>query len=259
MPFKSPALKPWHYVLAGLIAYIVFLLATWPATLAHDLARDRGWLPSDLALEGLSGSVWSGGAQQLRWEALSLQGLAWQVSAWPLLRGELRTHIQFAGPGSGGSVQLGLRPNGMRLENLRADLPAAYLADAFLDFPVIVEGRILADIPAVHVHHESGFTQAEGTLGWLGAASGLPQAIPLGDLRAELGTDDDGRLRAVARDHGGPLFLEATARLSPVGPWQIQGRLGARDQAEPGLGQALSLMGREDSEGRIPLNLSGRL
>ncbi|MFP4160863.1 MAG: type II secretion system protein N [Ectothiorhodospira sp.] len=245
-------------VLLGLAAYLVSLGVTLPAPLAHDWARERGWLPEGLHLHGVTGSLWSGRAQEARWEDLTLQGVSWRVRPGDLLRGALGVEAGFSGPAPGGSADLRLRPGGIGIRDLRLDLPAAPVAGALVDWPVVVEGRIVADIPGLALDRDGRFHDVTGTVAWLGAASGYPEPLALGDLHARLG-DEDGALTADVRDRGGPLFLEGAARLEPDGRYRLRARLGTRPEAEDALDDALSLIGRPDSEGRIPLNLGGRL
>ncbi|WP_200180266.1 type II secretion system protein N [Ectothiorhodospira mobilis] len=245
-------------ILLGLAAYLLALGITLPAPLAHDWVRDRGWLPEGLHLHGVTGSLWSGRAQEARWEDLTLQGVTWRVHPWDLLRGALGVEAGFSGPAPGGSAHLRLQPGGIGIRDLRLDLPAAPVAGALVDWPVVVEGRIVADIPGLALDRDGRFHDVTGTVAWLNAASGYPEPLPLGDLHARLG-DEDGALTADARDRGGPLFLQASARLEPDGRYRLRARLGTRPQAGAALDDALSLIGRPDRGGRIPLNLDGRL
>ncbi|EHQ51888.1 type II secretion system protein N [Ectothiorhodospira sp. PHS-1] len=251
-------LKSWHYLVLGGIAYLIFLLVTLPASFAWQLARDRGLVPDGVEPAGMSGTLWQGQARQVRLDELMLSDLQWRVRPLAGLRGELRVDVTLRPAGGTAAARLGLHPSGLRLRDLRADLPAAALAEAYLTLPVIVQGRVLADIPSLRLDRQGRFSQVEGVVGWLNAASGLPEPLPLGDLRATLTATEAGHLEAVIRDQGGPLFAEGTAGLAPGGAYQLRLRLGTREGARRELSQALGFMGRPDAEGRVPLNLSGR-
>lgn len=245
-------------ILLGVGAYLLALVVLLPAPLAHDWVRERGGLPQGLHLEGLTGSAWSGQVQNVRWKDLQFQGVTWRVRPGDLLRGALGVEAGFSTPAPGGSARLRLQPGGIEIRDLRLDIPAAPVAEALVDWPLVVRGRIVADLPGLALDRHGRFHDVSGTIAWLGAASGYPEALPLGDLHARLG-DEDGALTADARDRGGPLFLQAAARLEPDGRYRLRARLGTRPQAEEALDDALALIGRPDGDGRIPLNLDGRL
>ncbi|SEP95812.1 general secretion pathway protein N [Ectothiorhodospira magna] len=242
----------------GVMAYLICLLLTLPASLAWQWLDDRGKVPEHVELAGISGTFWQGQARQVRVNGLMLSDLQWQVRPLALLRGELRLDVRLQLAGGKATARLGIQPSGLGVQNLRADLPAAALAEAGLNVPLIVQGRVLADIAHLELDWQGRFGQATGVVGWLNAAMGLPEPLPLGDLRVTLRATEAGHLQAVVQDQGGPLFAEGTAALTPDGAYQVHLRLGTREGARQELSQALGFLGRPDREGRIPLNLSGR-
>ena len=71
--------------LLGSAAFIVFLVATAPASLlAYAVQRT-----TPIQLEGISGSLWHGAAQQVITPQLQFGPLIWRIHGWRLLLGML--------------------------------------------------------------------------------------------------------------------------------------------------------------------------
>ena len=81
------------YIAAGLAAFLVFLIAMVPAS---QVARH---LPSGVALDGLSGTIWSGRAGAVRVAGRPLGALQWSCRPWRLVLLEWSCRIGLQPPG----------------------------------------------------------------------------------------------------------------------------------------------------------------
>lgn len=258
---KTPRSKRRRWIswaLLGLLAYGVSLVALLPAAVVWDQLRDR--IPKGLAAQGIAGTLWSGSASSLALpEGLVATGVTWELRPGALLAGRLAWSLAAGLPGGQVNGQLAVSMSGLWVTGARGDFDAAPVVTPFLGLPVIIEGRVAMDIQQLVVTRNGQVREASGVVGWLGAGAGLPQAVPLGDLRGELGVSEAGGLRLVIRDQGGPLLAEGTVEVAAGGRYRIEGVAGSRQGADPRLVQALRLLGNPGPDGRTPIRFSGGL
>ena len=79
----------WHYLLLGIVALLLFMVARFPASVAYGMVAQS--LPVKLA--GLHDTVWDGGALQLQYRDKLVANTFWRVSPWSLLLGDLEADI----------------------------------------------------------------------------------------------------------------------------------------------------------------------
>lgn len=242
------------YTALGLIAYLLFLIATFPADRALALLRPQ--LPQ-LQAAGVSGTVWSGRAAVIQYQGQRLARFTWQFQPLALLRGRAGFAIAFEGEGRSGSADVAITPGGtVTADALKARLPMAELS-SLLQLPVELGGALDADLQRLEI---SGgrITRADGQLVLRNAAVTSPVAQPLGAFSAQLSSEDAG-VRAQIRDEGGPLQLEGTLRLINDGSYQFSARASVRDPQQTMLKQVLSMAGRQEPDGRVALEYNGHL
>ncbi|MFN2349543.1 MAG: type II secretion system protein N [Thioalkalivibrio sp.] len=248
------------WLLIGLLAYGLFLLTLLPAGLAWEQARDRGMIPAGVELRGISGSTWNGAAGQLVLPGgLVLSDLRWRFTPGSLFTVRLGWDLQATPPGGRAAGHLALGVSAVQLSDVRGDLPATLAITPFLTWPVSLDGRLVLDLSHYRADYQGHVHEARGVLGWINAAAGMPAALPLGDLRAEIIDDGEGGLRLDIRDQGGPLVVEGVAQVSVGGGYQVDGVAGTRDDAHPNIAQALRMLGNPGRDGRVNIQLSGRL
>lgn len=201
--------------LLGLLAYLIFLVATLPA------ARAWAWFGESVPLQayGLDGTLWHGRAAVMQDELRRLEAVQWEIRPLSLLRGNLSAEVQARLPGDGRlRSTVHLRPNRLRAEDLRLELPAPLvLTWAGIDrLPVTVDGRfesLLRELVLV----DERLLRADGLLSWNSATLALGrQPLPLGNLALRLRPGEDAILGTLT-SQGGPLSLDGDLRLAPDG------------------------------------------
>ncbi len=243
------------YLLAGVAAYALMLVATLPARQAYR------FLPSAahraVTLYGLEGTVWDGRAAAARVGPLELGPLRWNVGLLRLPLGQVRVAWSAAGTGPTGSgiVQAGLW-GGLRLPELTLQVPIAVL-QRHLPLPVTLGGALEVRLHDVVVH-DARLRRAAGTLTWRDAAVRWTDLIRLGTLVVEL---EPGAkpIHGTLRERGGPLEIRGTVTLSPAGRLQLNATVLPRAGAPKPLLQALRASGRPDATGRYHIRWNGRL
>ena len=243
----------WRWWLAGILLYLLFLLATLPAVYAAAWLQKR--VPQ-VKLSAVDGSVWSGSAQDV-----SLQGQSWGTLRWHFDWGALLTghpdyhlyihdddvslHGRVADAGRGKLLlrdiegELGIRrlepwlplPQGSIAGQLNLQLKQVVLAG---NRPLVATGVI---------------TLTSAKLAW-------PQALALGNYQLKLQTQD-GSIDGKLLDTSGPLILAGTFTLSPGGRYQVNGTLASRDPADTALNNLLHYL-PVDQTGSHSFNFSGQ-
>ncbi len=133
--------KTWFLITAvTLLVLTVVVAATFPAALAWRWWGER--IP-DLKLQGVSGTIWNGGATRVAVRGQALGRMQWKVPVMRLLSGDPGVYIDLSGPGM----------------KLKADIAGA--ADGALAI---------------------GPMYAEAEAGWLGPALAIPELEPTGLL-----------------------------------------------------------------------------
>lgn len=243
-----------------MFAYAVFLVVLLPAGLVWEQVRDRGMVPAGVAVQGVTGTLWTGSAVAVTLpNNLVLSEVTWAFRPGALFTGRLGWSLSAQPPGGHLQGRVAVGAGGVSVSGTRADLDAASTAAPFLVLPIVLEGRLALDLEHLALGRDGQVRAASGVLGWLDAGAGLPEAVPLGDLRAELATGEEGALRLVVRDQGGPLIAEGTVEVGPGGRYRIDGVAGSRAGADPRLAQALQMLGNPGPDGRTPIRLSGAL
>jgi general secretion pathway protein N len=242
------------YSLLGLLAYLLFLVWTFPADRAVALLRSQ---TPQLQMTGVTGTVWSGRATILQYQGQRLPRFKWQFQPLALFKAQLAFAIAFDGEGRTGSADVGLRPDGsVVVEDIDAHLPMADLATQ-LGIPISLNGMVEVALAELTVANDM-VQSAQGTLHWREAAMTAPVAQKLGDFSAQLTTEAAG-IKAQIRDEGGPLQLEGTVRLINDGSYQFSAKATVRDVQQTLLQQALQAAGRQEADGRVLLEYNGRL
>jgi general secretion pathway protein N len=251
-----------HYrlVLVGGAAYLLFLLMLFPAATAWSWFAPQG-LP--LQLHGLSGSVWKGSSGQTTWKGQPIGSLHWDLQLLPLLLGKLGADfsVQTEQGYLQGEAKVPLTTGPIHLSDMTGQLPLAELMRfaPSMPIPVAVGGTVTLNISQLEFDPTTNTTNATGRANWQGAEVLSPQAFKMGNLQADISTDENGVLAAQLKDLGGPLQLDAILQLKPDQSYSLSGTVAAAKGAEASLQQALSWLGKADGAGKHRLNLNGRL
>jgi hypothetical protein len=245
-------------IVAGLFFYLLFLILQMP--LAWLIAR----LPADspIQLHQAKGSAWNGSVRQVIWQAeadrIDLGQLNWKWQPGELLDGRIGFDFELGRTARNihGSIMLG--HNSLVLNNVRGKVDATLLG--FVSRPLSLlqpQGNLLLDVANLSLTHKR--IHGSARLEWQNAQSGIV-AAPLGDYRAELNTDPDGR-RALINVHTvqGPLRMNGNAEYLPGKEFRGTLRL-TPPQAEGGQAYRplLSLLGKPDANGTWLLLLNQR-
>ena len=211
----------WRYLAIGAAAYVLILVAGFPASHARSTLQSA--LPG-LQLAELSGSVFSGHASRAIYRGIDLGKVDWHFRPLALFSLRLEYHLEFTQPDNHGHLNIGLRPGGevvghdlelrMQSDRLLKQLPPVLKVNN-MTLPIgTIESRGTFDLVLERfVLVDQQLRQVTGTAAWQQAAIDAPLELPLGEVRLALETRDDTLVAAVTR--GGTLGLSGEILLRP--------------------------------------------
>ena len=238
----------------GVVAYLVFLLAEFPAVyLTHWMSGHV----TGLQLAGVSGSLFAGQADMVRFGRTDLGTVQWDFDWWAPFTGALgyRLHAHTEDHDLQGRVDDGL--GGMQLHDLKGRMPVTAL-DAWLPLPSnSLHGSLVLDLK--QLRFKAGKLQsAQGHLELDDAVISWPTSYTLGSFRMDLSPAEAGGVDATIADVASPLKIQASLDLTPQGQYHIKGVLAARDPGDASARTLLANLGRPDSTGQYPFDFKGQ-
>lgn len=248
----------WHYLLLGLVAWLLFMVWRLPAGVAYAMvAKEQPW---PVELVGLHDTVWDGGALQLQYQGRFVASTSWQVSPWGLLLGRLDASIRLLGNDSELEARLEMPVTGgeVALSNIRGRLPLSLLQQYLTMIPLPLKGEASLKLDQLALDAEGRVLAAQGRIVWYRAGVQMAEVVPLGDLQMNLKSVEGG-IEGNISDSGGPLQLNATLRLDTSGGYRLTGSVSPNEGAAESLRGMLPMLGQADNQGSYPLNFSGSL
>ena len=241
----------------GVGSYLLFLLLNIPAQQAIGWANKDGALP--LTMAGVSGTLWSGEAENASYQRIPLGQVKWRFKPLSLLGGRIGYAIELkeAGQQLTGIVQAGMGGS-YRVRDLQGLMLADRLPQLLGQRRVGVAGRI--DMNQLDLDISDGhLTSAQGQIRWQEAAVVSPVALKLGDLQADLTRADDGGIKAQIKNLGGTTVINAQAGLSSDGNFQFDGSIKPGSDSDPGLNSALQAISSRKPDGSFQLKYTGKI
>ena len=244
----------WRGVLAGVAAYLLFLLMAAPAVKVLPLFQSR---LQNIQLAGVEGSLWSGKAAQLDVSPLQLKDVHWSFRPFSLFvgRAEFKVRGQLQAQrikAKVGSTLLG-KPY---LSDLRGRIRANDLFYWLGLKQVQLDGQLDFDIEDVE-WSESGLPAMAGTASWSLAQLVSPVALVLGKVQLVTQIEDAvtrGRLETT----GGALLVQADVELKPDGAYRFDANIQQKGDVPQAVSKFLSTFA-EYKDGNYRLEWADKL
>lgn len=246
------ALRGW---LLGAAAYLVFLGLSFPAQYLTDHLTKK--LPQ-LELSGVTGSVLSGSASEVRYQGTDLGAVDWHFDwlAPFTLNVGYRIDVHAEDRDLRGRVDLGVGV--IHLRGLEGRVPVAAL-DHWSPLPPGSASGSLG-LHLKELSFKSGrLVSAEGELDLDEGVLRWPATATLGSFRMDLTAASGGGIQAAITDVASPLKLDSSLSLSDTGAYHLKGVLAAKDPGDQATRSLLSGLGQPDSTGRYPFDFTGQL
>ena len=185
----------------------------------------------------------------------------WTLSPWGLAGGRLNADLNLLVEGGAISGQMSAPFGGERLSlmNVKGRVPLSRLQQHLTMIPVPLRGDLSLKLDELLITAKGRPERAEGRVVWHGAGVQMNEVIPLGDLQMSLKNSEGGEILGTISDSGGPLQLSATLSLQPDGTYSLSGNVTPNESTPESLSSMLPMLGKPDSQGSYPLNLSGRI
>lgn len=229
-----------------LVAFVVFLIATVPASFAVSYLPQ----PSPVQLAGVSGTVWNGQARSLVHEGRDLGKLEWSLHPLSLLGMKLSTDFKL--------TQSRLQADGeatiykdqtILLENthLRGDVEQLPLPPeaAFVE----PSGLFQADFERIQLQGDT-LQDANGKVVWKPALITAPSRYELGEISLNL-EGKDGNLTGQLGSKDGPLNMTGNLQLAANGMFSTNIRLAPHTGTPQEIRDMLPMAGRPAADGSV--------
>lgn len=239
-------------VAVGVAALIVGLVLTFPARIAYQ------WFsPGQVALSGITGSVWNGAAAQGSAGGLFLSDITWSFQPLSLLR--LKAGYAVTAKLPSGFFETGIAigaGSSVQFDDLNAVVPLSSLPGSLLPMAG-VDGDLNLQFSTL-VLTEGTPTEAEGTVEVSGLVLRALSATALGDYRAQLQTDD-GVITGTVEDVSGVLDINGDLVVDRDKAYSFVGQVAAGPNAPPAVNDQLRFLGSPDQQGRREFRFEGTL
>jgi general secretion pathway protein N len=238
-------------IAAGAAAFVITLVVCMPARVLGF------WLPPDVAVGTLSGTVWNGSTDTVAIAGRPLGSIAWRIRPLHFLRGRLMFDGQLAAGGGsiGGRFALGIGP---RVEawnvELRWPLDALPLRAVPPGWSGVLQGTI-----SEAAFSDGRIQKLQGILDARELRQPAPNAVAIGsyrllfDERARQGEALVGQLQ----DLDGPMQVSGSLTLGAQRDYTLEGQVAPRPNAPQSITDTLRFLGTPDAQGRRPFSIAG--
>ena len=255
----SPSAKSkLKFILLGISAYFLFLVATVPAGFVYGQWKQNfGGENVAVTLTDIDGTVWSGTIGKAVIKGSSFERVNWNVSVPTLLLGitEIEFDLAVTDGFAKGTVGYSIF-GGSYLNDIDAWVPLTQIDNMINIGALRPAGALDLKLDNVKIDGDA-IVSARGDIAWHGAAITLFKQIGLGDIQFAF-EPNEGGIKGVVKDQGGPLKADGILQLNPDKSYTFDGEFGTRGN-QPDLHAALTTMGRFNQEGKVKVSLKGNL
>ena len=241
-------MRPGSLALVGTSAYVLFLLATLPASVVAN--RLPATSAARIEMADVEGTIWSGSARIDVMPAsappIRIERLAWRFLPSRLASGKLAYEARFAAAGMRGSMEAGRRLGGWYASAVEARGDAQAL-EAFVPLASAWRpaGEISLAVPGLELDKEGA--RGEASAEWRKASVALSDVRPLGSYRAQWKGEGKGSVELTTLE--GPLRVTGVGSLSPQGRLSFAGEARADPAHAKALEPLLDLIGPRRPDG----------
>lgn len=216
-------MNKWAWISLALVLWLVFAIRSTPAIWgAYAMTRD-----GQLALSGVSGTIWSGSASLASFKVdgidYSLGQFHWKLHPWSLLTLKPCADIvtEMERQRIEGEVCAGLSGS-LQVRNTSVSAPATLLQATL---PLAVDGQLSVRIEEMEVQGDF-LRKLRGNLSWTAARiHNGNNWMGLGSYAAELADDSQGGIAAQVFHLDGPLEVDMQVKLAAGGGGSVNGNL----------------------------------
>ena len=252
--------KTRRIIYVGLIAYVVFLLVSLPASFLTRYVLPAVDKSNSMSLQSVRGTLWNGHANNTRVAMFDLGTLKWNLSAWSILLGDVALDVNFKSEQAKGSGDVAVGFGGtVAAENIELQFPAEMLLPLIRRLPISISGGVRGTVNQLN-YEQFETLQVDGRFVWQDAAMRAPQNFSFGDIMIEMTPHNRGTKIKITDQNKGPVKMELNIRLEGSTKYTLNGWLQPKDPSQQHITEALRFVGAKgDSTGRYWLTANGTL
>jgi general secretion pathway protein N len=245
-----------YYILAGIIAYFAFLVATIPAAPVLSLLEDR--LP--VTISNVSGTLWNGRAGVIHTKRdISLKNVQWSFRPSGLLLAKAAVDIDAQLNSNPFKSRLSAGISGkLLIDSLDTRLGASDIT-SLISLPL---GELSGEF-MLHIDHAvfdpGSVPRINGKINWNQAAVTIAETANLGNVSILINESDKSPLAATISNAGGHLALNGNLTTTDQGAYSLQLTMKPNATASDNLVNSLSMFARKQRNGEFILNNNGNL
>lgn len=238
-------------IIAGLLAFLLVLLVTFPARVAYQM-----FVPAEVQLSGISGSIWNGKATEGIAGGAYLRDLSWKFQPSSILRGNLAYQAS-ADPGAGAmQAVVAVSIDGtLSLTDLNGSVPLDLVHQAFQQSGI--RGDVTLQFATLSIRDGLPI-DANGSVTVTDFHAPVLSASKIGDFRADFTTTETGITGAV-QDMSGVLDVEGTIELLADRSYVFLGQVAPTAQTPLSISNQLQYLGSANERGQRPFRFEGQL
>ncbi|MCF1427451.1 MAG: type II secretion system protein N [Shewanella sp.] len=242
-------------IFLGLLIYLVFMLALFPARVAVQLVP----LPPQVKIAGVSGTIWDGIAGIVSLDKRMLEQVHWQLKFLPLLTGKVTVDLAVGSRATvvSGKGLLSWSLSGVQAQDLRFEAPANFvIGDARLPFHTKVDGEVSVIVPQLQ-QGKPWCNALDGKV-FLNKLNVTNQFgdYPLGNIHLALACRN-GELVLSTDEKSNGLGVQGEFTIGENNKLLVDAKVRETPEQPKDLKQALGFLGKPDSEGYYPIRYSG--
>lgn len=240
-----------RFIVAGLFAFLLVLVVTFPARVAYQL-----FVPAEVQLSGISGSIWNGQAKEGIAGGAYLRNLGWKFQPASIMRGKL-AYLTSADPGAGAmhAIVAVSMDGTLSLADLYGSVPLDLVHQAFQQSGIRGDMTLRFDSLSI----KDGLpVDANGSITVTDFHAPVLSASEIGDFRADFTTSDNG-ITGTVQDESGVLDVEGTIKLLADRSYVFLGQVAPTAQTPQSITNQLQFLGSANERGQRPFRFEGQL
>ena len=250
---------------AKLLLVIFLLFVCFVSAVVHmPAAVAVRWvsIPSNVLLQGVSGTLWRGKIENVNVNAVDLGKVLWQLKPSRLVKGLLGADVRFGEKSAiqmRGKGQVGLSFSSLWFEQFSVQVPSTELVHS-IDFPlpINVAGEVSMFIEEYQYDGEHYCNELQGTATWQNATLAVMSApLYLADVSAVLSCDNH-QVIAETEQQSQQVSSEFEVGLTHPNQFSVTGWFRPNAEFPESFTQQLNWLPQPDAENRYQINQSGR-
>jgi general secretion pathway protein N len=244
----------WRFLALGAGVYLLILLTTFPAAPAVNLLEQQ---VTGLALQSVSGTVFSGKAGRVVHDGHDLGPVSWSFRPVALLLGRIEYQVMLDGPLFQGRGYLGTALGAdIIAHDLVGELQPDALVNRYLPVPVETSGTVTLTLDSMKVR--DGFpSELTGIVRWTEAAILEPVALAFGKVEVNLVSTGDAIVAEIS-SAGADAAVSGDLTLLAADEYRMQLVLKPGAETDPGFTDMLESYGKPQADGAFLITDSGK-